>query len=59
MPCMAIINAAGIHFEAALQDLARFPQAWLDGFVERRPFDAWRESLTVTPAAPKVVHMLD
>ena len=55
----AIINAAGIHFEAALQDLARFPQAWLDGFVERRPFDAWRESLTVTPAAPKVVHMLD
>jgi threonine dehydrogenase-like Zn-dependent dehydrogenase len=54
-----IINAAGMHFEAALEDLARFPHSWLDGFVERRPFDAWRESLATTPAVPKVVHMID
>ena len=53
-----IINAAGIHFEAALEDLARFPRTWLDGFVERRPFDAWRESLSTTPAVPKVVHVI-
>jgi threonine dehydrogenase-like Zn-dependent dehydrogenase len=53
-----IINAAGMHFEAALKDLARFPQSWLDGFVERRPFDAWRESLAATPAVPKVVHVI-
>lgn len=54
----AIVNAAEIHFQSALADLARFPRTWLDGFVERRPFDAWRESLAVTPAAPKVVHVI-
>ena len=55
----AVINAAEIHFHAALEDLARFPQKWIEGFVERRPFDTWRDSLSKTPAAPKVVHMLD
>jgi threonine dehydrogenase-like Zn-dependent dehydrogenase len=53
-----IVNAAGTHFQAALEDLARFPQIWLDGFVERRPFDSWRNSLTTTPEVPKVVHMI-
>jgi threonine dehydrogenase-like Zn-dependent dehydrogenase len=53
-----IINAAGMHFEAALKDLARFPHSWLDRFIERRPFDAWRESLAATPAVPKVVHLI-
>jgi threonine dehydrogenase-like Zn-dependent dehydrogenase len=55
----AVINAAEAHFHAALDDLARFPQAWLDGFIERRPFAAWRDSLTVTPATPKLVHLFD
>ncbi len=54
----AIVNAAEMHFQSALDDLARFPQVWLDGFVERRPFSGWRESLTLTPAAPKVVHLM-
>jgi threonine dehydrogenase-like Zn-dependent dehydrogenase len=53
-----IINAAGMHFQAALEDLAHFPRIWLDGFVERRAFDAWRDSLAMTPAVPKVVHMI-
>lgn len=53
----AIVNSAEIHFHAAIKDLRRFPRTWLDGFVERRPFDSWRESLAVTPAAPKVVHV--
>jgi glucose 1-dehydrogenase len=53
-----IINAAGVHFQAALEDLARFPRIWLDGFVERRAFDAWPDSLAVAPAVPKVVHMI-
>jgi threonine dehydrogenase-like Zn-dependent dehydrogenase len=54
----AIINAAEMHFRSALEDLARFPRTWLDGFIDRRPFHSWRESLAVTPAAPKVVHMM-
>ena len=54
----AIINASGKHFQAALEDLTRFPAKWLEGFVERRPFDAWRESLAVTPAAAKIVHVI-
>ncbi len=55
----AIVNAAGMHFQSALEDLSRFPSAWLDGFVERRSFDSWRDSLSVTPRTPKVVHMID
>ena len=54
----AIVNAAEIHFQAALHDLARFPRTWLDGFIDRRPFDSWRESLALAPAAPKLVHMM-
>lgn len=53
-----IINAAEMHFRLALEDLSRFPQIWLDGFIERRVFDSWRDSLASAPAVPKVVHML-
>lgn len=54
----AVINAAEMHFHAALEDLSRFPQKWIEGFVERRSFDTWRDSLSMTPSAPKVIHML-
>ncbi len=54
----AIVNAAEMHFQSALEDLSRFPSTWLDGFVERRSFDSWRDSLSVTPRTPKVVHMM-
>ena len=54
----AVINAAEMHFQAALADLSRFPQVWLDSFIERRPFGSWRDSLSAVPAVPKVVHMM-
>jgi threonine dehydrogenase-like Zn-dependent dehydrogenase len=53
-----IINAAEMHFRLALEDLGRFPRIWLEGFVERRAFESWRDSLASAPNVPKVVHML-
>lgn len=49
------VNAAPEHFAAALADLTRCPRAWLDGFLERRPFSAWPEFLAAPGSAPKSV----
>lgn len=53
-----VVNAARQHFDAALTDLARIPRPLLQALLERRPFDAWRESLAGTAPIPKTVHRL-
>ncbi len=54
----AVVNAAPRHIEAALADLARIRRPLLEALLERRPFDAWRESLAVPASTPKTVHRL-
>ncbi|MBL0156721.1 MAG: alcohol dehydrogenase catalytic domain-containing protein [Bryobacterales bacterium] len=51
-----VVNAARQHFEAALYDLGNIPRPWLESLIERRPFDAWRDSLAAPAITPKTVH---
>jgi threonine dehydrogenase-like Zn-dependent dehydrogenase len=52
-----VVNAAPHHFEMALGDLARMPRRWLEAMIERRPFEAWADSLGAAPAtSAKIVH---
>lgn len=53
-----VVNAARQHFDAALIDLARIHRPLLEALLERRPFDAWRDSLAAPASTPKTVHRL-
>ncbi len=53
-----VVNAAREHFDAALEDLARIRRPLLEALLERRPFDAWRDSLAAPASTPKIVHRL-
>lgn len=40
-----IVNAGPVHFEAAVEDLSRFPRAVVERLIERTTASLWRESL--------------
>lgn len=54
-----VVNAARIHFDAALADLRRIERRRLDALIERRHFRAWADSLSAPSVAPKLIHRID
>ncbi len=53
-----VVNASRMHFELALEDLARIRPNLLEKMILRRGFGDWRESLASAPPVPKVVHRI-
>ena len=53
-----VVNAARHHIDAALYDLAHIPRPWLEALIERRPFEAWRDTLAGPASTPKTVHRI-